>query len=120
MSLWRVVSGGEPPTVVLVVVCVLGALAALSVVRYVVIFGTALAARGRRSSAASRSWATARRGTRVGQRRLDCVSARSAAEFLVDRCRRGWCSRLSGVAVQLATTSQSAGATAAKSVKSKK
>lgn len=33
---------GEPPTVVLVVVCVLGALGALSVARYVVIFGTAL------------------------------------------------------------------------------
>ncbi len=33
---------GEPPTVVLVIVCVLGALGALSVARYVVIFGTAL------------------------------------------------------------------------------
>jgi len=40
---WRLFGGGEPPTVVLVIVCVLGALAALSVVRYVVIFGTALA-----------------------------------------------------------------------------
>lgn len=39
---WRLV-GGEPPTVVLVVVCVVGALAALSVVRYVVVFGTAIA-----------------------------------------------------------------------------
>jgi hypothetical protein len=35
--------GTDPPTVVLVVGCVLGALAALSVVRYVVIVGTALA-----------------------------------------------------------------------------
>lgn len=40
---WRVVAATEPPTIVLVVVCVLGALAALSVVRYVVIVGTALA-----------------------------------------------------------------------------
>lgn len=39
---WRFV-GGEPPTVVLVIVCVLGALLALSIARYVVIFGTALA-----------------------------------------------------------------------------
>jgi hypothetical protein len=39
---WRVV-GGEPPTAVLVIVCVVGALAALSIARFVVIFGTALA-----------------------------------------------------------------------------
>jgi Domain of unknown function (DUF4203) len=36
---WRVVAGGDPPTLVLVLVCVLGALAALSVV----LFGTAIA-----------------------------------------------------------------------------
>jgi len=41
--LWEYIAGGDPPTVVLIVVCVIGALAALSVVRYVVIFGTALA-----------------------------------------------------------------------------
>lgn len=40
---WRVVAGGDPPTLVLVLVCVVGALAALSVVRYVVVFGTAIA-----------------------------------------------------------------------------
>jgi hypothetical protein len=39
---WRLV-GGEPPTLVLVVVCVIGALAVLSVVKFVVIAGTALA-----------------------------------------------------------------------------
>jgi hypothetical protein len=39
---WRLV-GGDPPTWLLVVGCVLGALAALSVVRYVVVFGTAIA-----------------------------------------------------------------------------
>jgi hypothetical protein len=39
---WRAI-GGEPPTWLLVVVCVLGALGALSIVRLVVIFGTAIA-----------------------------------------------------------------------------
>lgn len=39
---WRVV-GGEPPTVLLVIVAVLGALGALSVARYVAVIGTALA-----------------------------------------------------------------------------
>ena len=41
-GLWRFV-GGDPPTWLLVVCCVLGALGALSVARYVVIFGTAIA-----------------------------------------------------------------------------
>ena len=40
-ALWHAFKG-DPPTVVLVVVCVLGALAALSIQRYVIIFGTAL------------------------------------------------------------------------------
>jgi hypothetical protein len=39
---WRFI-GGQPPTWLLVVVCVVGALAALSVMRLVVIFGTAIA-----------------------------------------------------------------------------
>jgi len=39
--LWHLF-GGDPPTVVLVVVAVLGALGALSIARFVVIFGTAL------------------------------------------------------------------------------
>ena len=39
---WRFI-GGDPPTVLLVIVCVIGALSALSVARYVVVFGTALA-----------------------------------------------------------------------------
>ena len=41
-GLWRFI-GGDPPTWLLVVSCVLGALGALSVVRFVVIFGTAIA-----------------------------------------------------------------------------
>ena len=40
---WRYGFGGEPPTIVLVIVAVLGALGALAVARYVVILGTALA-----------------------------------------------------------------------------
>ena len=39
---WHALRSSDPPTVVLVIVCVLGALAALSIQRYVVIFGTAL------------------------------------------------------------------------------
>ena len=39
---WRFV-GGEPPTLLIVIGCVLGALGALSVVRYVVVAGTAIA-----------------------------------------------------------------------------
>jgi hypothetical protein len=39
---WQFV-GGDPPTAVLVIVAVLGALAALAIARFVVIFGTALA-----------------------------------------------------------------------------
>jgi hypothetical protein len=39
---WRVV-GGEPPTLVVVIVCVVGAVLALQAVRYVVICGTAIA-----------------------------------------------------------------------------
>jgi hypothetical protein len=40
---WQMLRGTDPPTVVLVLGCVLGALAALSVVRWVIIFGTAIA-----------------------------------------------------------------------------
>jgi hypothetical protein len=39
---WRFI-GGQPPTWLLVVVCVVGALTALSVMRFVVVFGTAIA-----------------------------------------------------------------------------
>lgn len=40
-AVWHAFAG-DPPTVVLVIVCVLGALGALSIQRYVIIFGTAL------------------------------------------------------------------------------
>jgi hypothetical protein len=39
---WQMARHSDPPTIVLVVVAVLGALLALSVVRYVVVFGTAI------------------------------------------------------------------------------
>jgi hypothetical protein len=39
---WRLV-GGEPPTLVVVIVCVIGAVLALQAVRYVVVCGTAIA-----------------------------------------------------------------------------
>jgi hypothetical protein len=39
---WHAVRHVDPPTIALVIVAVIGALAALSIVRYVVIFGTAL------------------------------------------------------------------------------
>jgi hypothetical protein len=39
---WRVF-GGEPPTLILVIACVVGAILALNAARYVVIFGTAIA-----------------------------------------------------------------------------
>jgi hypothetical protein len=39
---WHAIRHNDPPTILLIVVAVLGALGALSVVRYVVIFGTAL------------------------------------------------------------------------------
>jgi hypothetical protein len=41
-GIWHFI-GGDPPTVLLVIACVIGALGALSVVRYVVVLGTALA-----------------------------------------------------------------------------
>ena len=41
-SVWHAMRHTDPPTALLVVVAVLGALAALSIVRYVVVFGTAL------------------------------------------------------------------------------
>jgi hypothetical protein len=41
-ALWHALVHADPPTTVLVIACVLGALGALSIVRYVVVFGTAI------------------------------------------------------------------------------
>jgi Domain of unknown function (DUF4203) len=40
-SIWKLV-GGDPPTLILIIACVIGAILALNVVRYVVIFGSAI------------------------------------------------------------------------------
>jgi hypothetical protein len=111
---WRFI-GGEPPTLVLVIVCVVGALAALSVVRYVVIAGTAIAG----------AWtlivgALALRGDKAA---LLAASARDVWVFypLDPLPARWWYTVLwvalagTGAAVQLATT-KSAG----RAMKSKK
>ena len=42
-GIWRYVAAGDPPTIVLVLVCVVGALAALAITRWVIIVGTAIA-----------------------------------------------------------------------------
>jgi hypothetical protein len=42
-GIWRNVAAGDPPTIVLVLVCVVGALGALAITRWVIIVGTAIA-----------------------------------------------------------------------------
>ncbi len=101
--LWRFI-GGDPPTVVLVVGCVIGALTALSVVRYVVIFGTALAV----------SW-TFMVGVLALMGDVEAMQAASAGDVLmalpidapVERwwMTAGWAAlALAGVIVQLRTS----------------
>ena len=80
---WRAI-GGEPPTLVLVIACVLGALGALSVVRYVVIAGTAIAGAwtlivGVLALMGDRE----RAPRRLGRRRLGPLSPRSDSGSLV-------------------------------------
>jgi hypothetical protein len=110
-AVWRFV-GGEPPTLVLVIVCVLGALAALSVVRYVAIFGTALA-----GSWALLVGALALFGHRPLAGAASPVSAGSGVWILypLDPMSAGWwvipawlVLALMGVIVQLATTTKMA------------
>ena len=43
---WRVLALGDPPTVILVIVCVIGALAAMWVERWVVVIGTSIIGAG--------------------------------------------------------------------------
>jgi len=101
---WHLVAHSDPPTVVLVIVAVLGALGALSIVRYVVIFGTALAG----------SWTLI-----VGALALfgDAAASRAASAgnvwilYPLDPLQGRWCVlaawfvlALAGVVVQMATT----------------
>src|SRR5262245_18734495 len=110
---WHALRQAEPPTVVLVIVSVIGALAALSVVRYVVVFGTAL----------SGSWTTLAGGLALAGNRVAAVkqaAPHAAADVLVVYplnplppswwVYAGWLGlALAGVIVQLATTSKLAG-----------
>jgi hypothetical protein len=110
---WRLV-GGDPPTIVLVIVCVIGALGALSVARYVAIFGTALAG----------SWtmmvgAAALMGDKAA---LAATSARDIwVLYPLDPLPGRWwvvpvwaIVAVAGVLVQLATTTKGAGRKAPK------
>jgi hypothetical protein len=105
---WRFI-GGDPPTVVLVIVCVVGALMALSVARYVVIFGTALGG----------AW-TIIIGTAAllgDQAALAAASAKNVwVVYPLDPLPGRWwivpawaALSLAGVVVQLATTTKMAG-----------
>jgi len=101
--LWRFV-GGEPPTVALVIVAVLGALGALSIARFVVIFGTALAG----------SW-TAIVGALALRGNPDAINAAAAGDVWVfyplGPVEGGWlvtgvwlALTLAGVVVQMSTS----------------
>jgi hypothetical protein len=105
LSGWHAIMHAEPPTVVLVVVAVLGALGALSIVRYVVIFGSAIAG----------SWTAV-----VGGLALTIDKSRHAAQssdlwvlYPLDPLQgrwwvlAGWLAlTIAGVVTQLATTSK--------------
>ena len=103
-SAWHLFAHTDPPTLVLVIVSVLGALGALSIVRYVVIFGTALAGSWTLivGALALRGDAAARRAASAGDvwvwYPLDPLQGRwwvLAAWFVI---------ALAGVVVQLVTT----------------
>lgn len=106
---WHAVRHSDPPTAALVIVAVLGALAALSVVRYVVVFATALAG----------SW-TAVLGALAVTGDATAARATSATDVWViypygPTPFRWWVPvawlalALAGIVVQLSTTSKIAG-----------
>jgi len=97
---WQFI-GGDPPTAVLVIGAVIGALAALAIARFVVIFGTALAG----------SW-TALLGALALSGRSDLLEAASAGDIwvLISPQPEGWWLTaawfgltLAGALVQIAT-----------------
>jgi len=111
---WRLF-GGEPPTLILVIVCVVGAVLALNIQRYVVVFGTAIAG----------AW-TAMVGGMALIGNGDALKAASAPNVWVvypmNLVPGGWgvtlgwfALALAGVVVQLSTTSR----TGKKKLKSK-
>ena len=102
---WRVI-GGDPPTVLLIVMAVLGALGALSVARYVAVIGTALAG----------SWTMIVGGLALSGRKFDSLPVTSDNIWVVYGAGPlpgnwvvigGWIVlALAGAAVQLTTTSK--------------
>ena len=106
---WRWIGHGDPPVIAVAIVAVVGALAALSIVRYVVIFGTAL----------SGSW-TAILGALALTGERAAARATSAGDVWVfyplgPPSQPWWVPLawialgLAGALVQLATTSKTAG-----------
>jgi hypothetical protein len=115
-SVWHPLRHSDPPTVLLVIAVVLGALVALSVVRYVVIFGTALAG----------SWTTivgaAALNARLGEARP--MAAGVWVLYPLDPLPGVWWAytawivlAAAGAIVQFATTSKLAGKKTAKTKK---
>jgi len=102
---WRVI-GGDPPTALLIVMAVLGALGALSVARYVAVIGTALAG----------SWTMIVGGLALSGRKFDSLPVTSDNIWVVYGAGPlpgnwmvigGWILlALVGAAVQLTTTSK--------------
>jgi hypothetical protein len=102
---WRVI-GGDPPTVLLVIMAVLGALGALSVARYVAVIGTALAG----------SWTMIVGGLALSGRKFNSLPVTSDNIWVVYGAGPlpgnwvvigGWVLlALAGAAVQLTTTSK--------------
>jgi hypothetical protein len=105
---WKLI-GGEPPTLLLVIVCVIGAVLALNVVRYVVVFGSAIAG----------SW-TAMVGGLALMGNATALKAASApgvwVVYPIDMFPQQWwvlgvwfLTAIAGVVVQLSTTTKSGG-----------
>lgn len=102
---WRVI-GGDPPTVLLIIMAVLGALGALSVARYVAVIGTALAG----------SWTMIVGGLALSGRKFDSLPVTSENIWVVygaGPLPGNWMVigvwillALAGAAVQLSTTSK--------------
>jgi hypothetical protein len=105
---WKAI-GGEPPTILLVVVCVVGAVLALNVVRYVVVFGSAIAG----------SWTALVGGLAImgNPRALKAASAPGIwVVYPIDMVPHQWwvmglwfLLAVAGVAVQLSTSTKTGG-----------
>jgi hypothetical protein len=102
---WRFI-GGDPPTLILIIACVIGAIVALNIVRYVVIFGSAIGG----------SWTAIVGGLALfgSEASLKAASAPGVwVVYPIDMLPRTWGiyalwigGTLAGVLVQLATTTK--------------